>query len=39
VEVVDEQAVPAKYRRASFTVPEDVWELVKDSLALELRSQ
>ncbi len=39
VEVTDEQAVPTKYKRATVTLPAETWELVCDSLDLDLREQ
>jgi hypothetical protein len=38
-EVVDEQAVPTKYKRVTVTLPAETWELVCDSLDLDLREQ
>ena len=39
VEVTDEEAVPAKYKRVTVTLPAATWELMMDSLDLELREQ
>jgi Gp157 protein len=39
VEVVDEQAVPAKYKRMTVTLPAETWEAVCDSLDFEIREQ
>jgi len=39
VEVTDEQAVPARYKRVTVTLPAETWELVCDSLDLDLRDQ
>jgi hypothetical protein len=38
-EVTDEQAVPSKYKRVTITLPADSWELLCDSLDLDLRDQ
>jgi hypothetical protein len=38
-EVTDEAAVPSKYKRITITLPADSWELVCDSLDLDLRDQ
>jgi hypothetical protein len=38
-EVIDEMAVPAKYKRVTVTLPAETWELVCDSLDLDLRQQ
>jgi hypothetical protein len=38
-EVTDEAAVPTKYKRATVTLPVETWELVCDSLDLDLRAQ
>ena len=39
VEVTDELAVPTKYKRVTVTLPAETWELVCDSLDLDLREQ
>jgi hypothetical protein len=39
VEITDEQAVPTKYKRVTVTLPAETWELVCDSLDLDLRAQ
>ena len=39
VEVTDEAAVPTKYKRITVTLPAETWELVCDSLDLDLRGQ
>jgi hypothetical protein len=39
VEVTDEAAVPTKYKRVTVTLPAETWELVCDSLDLDLRDQ
>jgi hypothetical protein len=38
-EVTDEAAVPTKYKRVTVTLPAETWELVCDSLDLDLREQ
>jgi hypothetical protein len=38
-EVTDEAAVPTKYKRVTITLPAETWELVCDSLDLDLREQ
>jgi hypothetical protein len=38
-EVTDEVAVPTKYKRVTVTLPAETWELVCDSLDLDLRDQ
>jgi hypothetical protein len=38
-EVIDETAVPTKYKRVTITLPAETWELVCDSLDLDLREQ
>src|ERR1035441_10061379 len=38
-EVTDEEAVPTKYQRVTVTLPAETWEMVCDSLELELRDQ
>jgi hypothetical protein len=38
-EVTDELAVPTKYKRVTVTLPAETWELVCDSLDLDLRDQ
>ena len=38
-EVTDEAAVPTKYKRVTITLPVESWELVCDSLDLDLRQQ
>lgn len=38
-EVTDEALVPSKYKRITITLPADSWELVCDSLDLDLRDQ
>ncbi len=38
-EIIDEVAVPTKYKRVTVTLPADTWELVCDSLDLDLRDQ
>ena len=38
-EVTDEQAVPTKYKRVTITLPAESWELICDSLDLDLRDQ
>jgi hypothetical protein len=38
-EIVDEQAVAMKYKRATVTLPAETWDLVCDSLDLDLREQ
>jgi hypothetical protein len=38
-EVIDEAAVPTKYKRVTVTLPAETWELVCDSLDLDLRDQ
>jgi hypothetical protein len=38
-EVVDELLVPTKYKRVTVTLPAETWELVCDSLDLDLREQ
>jgi hypothetical protein len=37
VDVTDEEAVPTKYKRVTVTLPAATWELVCDSLDLDLR--
>ena len=39
VEVTDAAAVPARYKRVTMTLPAETWELVCDSLDLDLREQ
>ena len=39
VEVVDEIVVPTKYKRVTVTLPAETWELMCDSLDLDLREQ
>jgi Siphovirus Gp157 len=39
VEVTDEAAVPTRYKRVTVTLPAETWELVCDSLDLDLRDQ
>ena len=39
VDVTDEAAVPTKYKRVTVTLPAETWELVCDSLDLDLRAQ
>lgn len=39
VEVTDETIVPSKYKRVTLTLPADTWELMCDSLDLDLRDQ
>jgi hypothetical protein len=39
VEVTNEDAVPTKYKRVTVTLPAATWELVCDSLDLDLRDQ
>jgi len=36
-EVTNEEAVPTKYKRVTITLPAETWELVCDSLDLDLR--
>lgn len=38
-EIVDEMIVPTKYKRVTITLPAESWELVCDSLDLDLRDQ
>ena len=38
-EVTDEMLVPTKYKRVTLTLPAESWELVCDSLDLDLRDQ
>lgn len=38
-EVTDESLVPAKYKRITITLPAESWELICDSLELDLRDQ
>lgn len=38
-EITDEVAVPTKYKRVTITLPAETWELVCDSLDLDLREQ
>lgn len=38
-EVTDEAAVPSRYKKVTITLPADSWELVCDSLDLDLRDQ
>jgi Siphovirus Gp157 len=38
-EVTDETLVPTKYKRVTVTLPAETWELVCDSLDLDLREQ
>lgn len=38
-EVTDEAAVPTRYKRVTITLPAESWELVCDSLDLDLRDQ
>lgn len=38
-DVTDAQAVPTKYKRVTITLPADSWELLCDSLDLDLRDQ
>jgi hypothetical protein len=38
-EVTDEAAVPTRYKRVTVTLPAETWELVCDSLDLDLREQ
>ncbi len=38
-EVTDEAAVPTKYKRITITLPADSWEVLCDSLDLDLRDQ
>ena len=38
-EVTDELAVPTKYKRVTVTLPAETWELICDSLDLDLRDQ
>jgi hypothetical protein len=38
-EVTDEAAVPTKYKRVTATLPAETWELLCDSLDLDLREQ
>lgn len=38
-EVTDELAVPAKYKRTTVTLPAEMWELVCDSVDMDLRDQ
>lgn len=39
VEVTDEAAVPSKFKRATVTLPAELWEQMIDSLDLELAAQ
>ena len=39
VEVTDEAAVPTRYKRVTVTMPAETWELVCDSLDLDLREK
>lgn len=39
VEVTDEFAVPTAYKRATVTLPAELWEQMLDSLDLEMRAQ
>lgn len=39
VEVTDEAAVPTRYKRVTVTLPAETWELVCDSLDMDLREQ
>jgi len=39
VEITDDQAVPAKYKRAAMTLPADLWEELMDSINFELRER
>jgi hypothetical protein len=39
VEVVEESAVPTKYKRITLTLPYETWETVLDSLDLDFRDQ
>jgi hypothetical protein len=39
VHIIDEMLVPTKYKRATITLPAETWELVCDSLDLDLREQ
>jgi len=38
-EVTDEAAVPTKYKRVTITLPAETWELLCDSLDMDLRDQ
>jgi hypothetical protein len=38
-EVIDDTAVPTKYKRVTVTLPAETWELLCDSLELDLREQ
>lgn len=38
-EITDEMAVPSKYKRVTVTLPAETWELLCDSLDLDLREQ
>jgi hypothetical protein len=37
--VTDEAAIPAKYKRVTVTLPAETWELMVDSLDLDVRAQ
>ncbi len=39
VDLPDEEAVPSKYKRATVTLPAELWEQVCDSLDFELRAE
>jgi hypothetical protein len=39
VEVTNEEAVPTKYKRVTVTLPAETWELLCDSIELDLRAQ
>lgn len=39
VDVLDEEAVPARYKRVTVTLPAETWETVCDSLDMELRDK
>jgi|SRR5579883_1423874 len=39
VEVTDEEAVPARFKRVNVTLPAETWEAMVDSLDLEMRAQ
>jgi hypothetical protein len=39
VDITDEMVVPTKYKRVTVTLPAETWELVCDSLDLDLREQ
>jgi hypothetical protein len=39
VEIKDERVVPTKYKRVTITLPAETWELMCDSLDLDIREQ